>query len=144
MKEVILTPIKVVESKKDSNLNAVYKFVEENFEALLIGAQRRSKNEAETSSTEDQIIHRRVKFHFTRDPHCLVKIYYNDDDITSWEHDWVLNKVLDAIDSLRCYAEHPDYYGNINQSIIYDNREYKKESKIEEIYDDSFFHEDIF
>jgi hypothetical protein len=120
MKEVILTPIKVVESKKDSNLNAIYKFVTENFEALLIGAQRRSEHENTTFAEQDKITCRKVEFHFTRDPHCLVKIYYNGDEVTSYDH-LISNSILGVIDSLRVYAEHPDYYGDIKQSIIYDN-----------------------
>ncbi len=143
MKEIILTPIKVVESKVDSNFNAVYKFVQENFEALLIGAQRRSEHEKDTSIQPDTIIQKRVKFHFTRNTQCLVKVYYDDIEITSFRKDWVFNRVLEAIDSLRCYAENPDYYGNIQQSIIYDNREWKKAPKIEEVYDDSFFDDEI-
>ena len=143
MKEIILTPIKVVESKKDSNFNALMKFIEENYAALKIGAQRKNEYECTTFTQPDKIVCNKVEFHFTWKSEGLVKVYYNGDEITSYESEFKINRVLEAIDSLRLYAENPDYYGNIQQSILYDNREYKTAPN-EEIYDDSFFHEDIF
>jgi hypothetical protein len=119
MKEVILTPIKVVESKKDSNFNALMKFIEENYAALKIGAQRRSEHESTTFTQPDKIIFNRVEFHFTWRSERLVKIYYNGDEITSYESELTINRILDAIDSLRVYAENPDYNGSVTQSIIY-------------------------
>jgi hypothetical protein len=143
MKEVILTPIKVVESKKDSNFNNLMRFISENYAALKIGAQRRSECESTTFTQPDKIIFNKVEFHFTWKSECLVKVYYNGDEITSYESELTINRVLDAIDALRVYAENPDYYENVSQSIVYHNEEQKKARKIDKIYDDSFFDDEI-
>lgn len=99
-----LTPVKVEETKLDKNISVLKQFIEHNWSALCIGAERGREHETSVIRQPQIIGYGTAEFHWTSNPADFIKIYVNGSDIKT---DWALTSCLTAIEKLRDYAENP-------------------------------------
>ena len=103
-KNTILTPISVVETKINQNLNVLKEFVEHNWPQLNVGAERGMEYEMSIMKQPNKVGCGSVEFHWTGNPEGFIKIYVNGSDPKS---DWDFSACLTSIEKLRDYAENP-------------------------------------
>ena len=99
-----LVPVQVTETKLDKNISVLKQFIEHNWSALCIGAERGREYEMSIMRQPNKIGHGTVEFHWTSNPSSFIKIYVNGSDIKS---DWDLSACLTAIQKIREHAENP-------------------------------------
>lgn len=103
-KTTTLSPISVVQTKFDENVSILKEFIEHNWSALCIGAERGREHETSVIRQPQIIGYGTVEFHWNSNPSSFIKIYVNGSDIKS---DWDLTSCLTAIEKLRDHAENP-------------------------------------
>ena len=108
-----LSPISVVQTKLDENINVLKEFIEHNWSALCTGAERGREHETSVIRQPQIIGYRTVEFHWTSNPANFIKIYVNGSDVKT---DWELGACLTAIEKLRDYAENPRNASKYNLS----------------------------
>ena len=108
-----LSPISVVQTKLDENINVLKEFIEHNWSALCTGAERGREYEMSIMRQPNKVGHGTVEFHWTSNPSSFIKIYVNGSDIKT---DWDLTSCLTAIEKLRDYAENPRNASKYNLS----------------------------
>jgi len=108
-----LSPISVVQTKLDENINVLKEFIEHNWSALCTGAERGREYEMSIMRQPNKVGHGTVEFHWTSNPASFIKIYVNGSDVKS---DWELSACLTAIEKLRDYAENPRNASKYNLS----------------------------
>ena len=108
-----LSPISVVQTKLDENINVLKEFIEHNWSALCTGAERGREYEMSIMRQPNKVGHGTVEFHWTSNPSSFIKIYVNGSDVKT---DWELSACLTAIEKLRDYAENPRNASKYNLS----------------------------